>query len=538
MTEKMKTICVGRFLVDVPEQAELSLSHERIGGFRVDSVEESEPAFLARMTARQAGLAASGAAPDAVPGTGLVGTRELAAAGMLGRAFVYDRSRGYMVDKGRRVDMESVSVEVHRHLEGLSFTLSATSVQEADASEAEALLARLQVRAEEAIPPAAGFCVWRAVFAEPLPPHDTEHISMHVGVPGHPDVAIVFASLPGGGNDEDLLERVARSDGEASADDMIRVTKLRVGKRNIGEFPGEEVLERVRERNFATTYAFTWETRGIDDDLLRPFLSLELLGGLGPRAGGKPVDSSLHEDAVLALWQSISSSIRLRPSDPRGGAAPQPGPPGPELGAVVRAGEACPRAGWWRCGDGGPDVDVHGGRVQFVRKDERMPQALLLPHQTVWQKLRGVQPTIEPQQPSEWRLVDRRQRPRSPSVVALAPAVPIDIVQDARTPEPRWVPLGTLARTGERCPASGWWRCEEQQAVDGTRWFPWRSQLPVATFHVPSGGWGRAAGLELIQRRSSWQLVRHATPELPGAAQAPVPQPGTEPAPSEPPALA
>ena len=33
MTEKMRTVCVGRYLVDVPVQAEVSMSHERIDGF-------------------------------------------------------------------------------------------------------------------------------------------------------------------------------------------------------------------------------------------------------------------------------------------------------------------------------------------------------------------------------------------------------------------------------------------------------------------------------------------------------------------------
>ena len=35
--------------------------------------------------------------------------------------------------------------------------------------------------------------------------------------------------------------------------------------------------------------------------------------GKGP--GGKPVDASLHEHAVLALWGGIASSIRLRQSN-------------------------------------------------------------------------------------------------------------------------------------------------------------------------------------------------------------------------------
>ncbi len=72
-----------------------------------------------------------------------------------------------------------------------------------------------------------------------------------------------------------------------------------------------------------------------------------------PRAGGKPVDTSLHEDAVLARWDSISSSLRARPSGPPSGPAPEPEPPATGLGTTARA-----------------------GAVQYVRKGEPLPQAL------------------------------------------------------------------------------------------------------------------------------------------------------------------
>src|SRR5579875_3672716 len=49
MTEKMKTVCVGRYLIDVPARAEVSMSHERIDGFAIETVEESEGAFRERL---------------------------------------------------------------------------------------------------------------------------------------------------------------------------------------------------------------------------------------------------------------------------------------------------------------------------------------------------------------------------------------------------------------------------------------------------------------------------------------------------------
>jgi hypothetical protein len=95
----------------------------------------------------------------------------------------------------------------------------------------------------------------------------------------------------------------------------LRVTKLREEIRNINGIVGEEVLERVREYKFSTTYGFNWEARGVKEDPLQPYLSLELQTGVSAHPGGKPVDTSLHEDALLALWDNIASSIRLRKAD-------------------------------------------------------------------------------------------------------------------------------------------------------------------------------------------------------------------------------
>lgn len=514
MTEKMKTVCVGRFLIDVPVQADVSLSGETMDGFEIESIEEPESAFLQRVAAREADIEERGRVSSPKGPSGMVQARELRIPGMVGRVFVHGRTRSYRMEGERRIDEEWVSIDAYAHLGGLSFSLSMRFANESDYRAAELLLAQLRLRAENEVPAEAGFCIWRAMFLEPLPVHKTEHIVMHLGIPGHPDLGLSFATLPSNGTrGKSLLARVGDTDAAASADEMLRVTKLRARQREINGLPGEEVLERVRELNFTTGYNFMWETQGIEEDPLHPYVLLQMETGTNPRAGGPPIDSSLHEDALLALWDRISSSIRLRPSGPPPAHVPSPDEPSPKLGAVVRAGEACPQSGWWRCSDGGPGVDVQGGAVQYIRKGERMPQALLLPHQTMWQRLRGIQPSIEPAIPTSWKLVDKRQRPRTPAIVALAQAIPGEGSLDVQAGPGRIVSVGTHSRTGDPCPASAWWRCEEPHALDGARWFPRGSLLPAATFLVPRGLFGNSAGPDVIQRRSAWQLMRHAEAE-------------------------
>jgi hypothetical protein len=333
----MKTVCIGRFLIDVPAQAETTVSRERIAGFDIETIEEDQASFRQRIEAREAAVGADGAKSGG--DGGVVEARDLRVPNMIGRVLVYGRSRGYVMEGDRRVAMESVSVEAHAHVNGLSFSLTATGSSEHRAKTAEELLARLHVRDDGDIPTVPGFCIPRAVFADPLPAHKTEHISMHVGFSGHPDVGVVFASLPGGERSRGLLSRYSQMDAEADPDELLRVSKLRSGDRTINGLAGEAVLERVRELNFATTYGFVWETQGVQDDPTRPFLSLELHGGLSTHPGGKPVDTSMHEDAVLDLWDRISSSIRYRHSDLMAQPNPLSAPTRLKLNAVERIGK-------------------------------------------------------------------------------------------------------------------------------------------------------------------------------------------------------
>lgn len=525
MTEKMKTVCVGRYLIDVPSQAEVDLTHERIDGFEIVSAEESEFEFQQRLATREVEINQRSAGSASRGGGGIVESRELRIPGMIGRTIIFGRTRSYEFIEGQKVDVEWVSVEAYAHTAGMSFTLSAKYVDESDAKAVEGLLARLQMRGEDEIPTVPGFCVSRAIFAEPLPAHKSEQVAMHLSMPDHPDVALTLLSVAGGRPGPGVLARYAKMDANAGADELLRVTKLRAEPRSINGMDGEELVERIREFNFTTTYTLNWEHRGADGDLLRPYLSLEAQAGIGERPGGKPAGASLHEDALLALWDNVASSVRLRKNKPPPSSGPEPGPTGPMLGAMVQAGEVCPQTGWWRCSDVAEGMSVYGGRVQYTRKDVRMPQALLLPRQTLWQKLKRIQPSVEIPRRTAWTLVDKRMRPRSMPAVALAPAVTPSPGLSLVAADHSAIAIGAYIRTGEVCPASGWWRCEEAHALDGTRWFARGSVLPPATFRVPAGVFAKAAGPDVIQRRSTWQLMRHAEAAL-SVAPAPVPAEG------------
>jgi hypothetical protein len=105
-------------------------------------------------------------------------------------------------------------------------------------------------------------------------------------------------------------EIAARNTASGGSDGMLEDVLLRMNK----------LRERQRSMN------------GIEGDLLLPYLSLELQTAKSATPGGTPVDTILHEDALLALWDRIVSSIRLRNPDttsPRSN--PRPADPRPPV---------------------------------------------------------------------------------------------------------------------------------------------------------------------------------------------------------------
>lgn len=533
MTNKMTTVCMGRFLVDMPEETQRELARPRIDGFDISSFDEAEAHFKVRLGQREARLRAT---PDQFGGNrNLESVKEVKTEnGVVGKIFVHSR----LVKEGtqanglglERYRDESVAVEALVHGRGMSFDLSADHYDPDKIENLARLVAKLVPNPDNLVPTEPGFCVYRAWFRDPLTADQGEKIMMHARLPSHPDIefmAILAAGLKP--DKQSLLERNIGTEAALSASEKKRVSNLRADPRIIGGIAGDELVTRFVEENEAVVYSFTWEVNGTEDNVLIPHVVFEMDTG---KSNHGPVPSSLSQDAALALWDRISSSIRLRPTAPPRPVAVEPAPP--PLGTYAWAGDSCPETGWWQCSAGGNGVGVLGGQRQFIAQGERMPQALLLPPQSLWDRLRGVQPSVESPTQTSWKLVDKRSRKRVPSPLPLAQATPVAAANvtageaGAGIMEQQGVAVGSFAATGIPCPASGWWHCEEPRALDGTRWFARGSLLPPATFAVPSGGFGRPAkSPRPIERRGAWRLVRLA--DAPGQADS-LDETGGEPA--------
>lgn len=530
MTEKMKTVCVGRFLVDLPAEAQYEFHRPRVDGFDINVFDESEEDFEKRVVLRKSQL-------EAVPNRpgghkSLESVREVRNDfGVEGHVFVHGRdvsegqsSDGLTIERYR---YESVAVEALVHANGLSIDFSAPAYDPESVANLTKLISQLVPNPDNLVPTEPGFCINRAYIRDPLHADQGEELMMAAWLPNRPD--ILFKIMLAAGTEPDrqgLLERGDESDMRLGADERTRVSRLRADKRTISGIDGDELVERFVEKNDSVVYSFWWEVNGTVDNVFVPHIVFKMDTGYSEHG---PVPSSLSEDAATCLWDAVLTSLRVRPSGATVSQATDSS--SIAIGSQALAGDKCPESGWWECTDGGKDIGVMGGRRQYIKQGERMPQALLLSRPTLWERLRGLQSSFESTVPTSWQLVDKRARKRVAQTIPLAKPVAgsgASSMADFRQVHGQDISTGSFVTTGFPCPASGWWRCEDSHALDGTRWFAQGSLLPPATFAVPPSVFGHSDNApKSIQRRAAWRLVRiaqapeHAHDSAAGAADSP-----------------
>ena len=351
----MKTVCVGRMLVDLPESAEITIKMANVDGFEVTSQNETPTDFAHWMAEREQKL---GLTPNMLGRKNIELSKKVQEAGSSGRTFVHGRYRGYDVKDERRIYYETVTIEGHVNKDGITFSFLSKGDDPGRISVVEALMAQVVNTNGDNLLKVPGFCLDKAIIADPFDSKRHESVTAFASVPDYPDIRLAFWTNTGLHHGPGLIERDATA---TDALTRVRSHTLRSGARTISRFAGEELGIKTTELNFSTNFSFAWETGGSKNDAFVPRLLLELDTGVNPRSGGKPVQSSLNEEAVIRLWDRISSSVRLWPIRPVEVArnAPLAFPPG----IYGEAGERCPQSSWWSCSE--PDK-VNGTETEVL----------------------------------------------------------------------------------------------------------------------------------------------------------------------------
>lgn len=169
-----------------------------------------------------------------------------------------------------------------------------------------------------------------------------------------------------------------------------RIKVLRQGLRQQGEWTGFEIATRTPALGAnQEAHEFRFQSLGSVDDPLRPFLDVRLDSGVkyDIRASVKP---SVTDEEAMELWDRLIRSIRIRPvSEPSGSSTSMERPDAP---ATVATGDSCPRAGYWRCREVGKIV---GQKRQSFAVGACMPPVLVLKAPNVWQRMVGHRPSVE-----------------------------------------------------------------------------------------------------------------------------------------------
>jgi hypothetical protein len=281
----MKTLCVGRFLIDIPVTAVVSYRSASLTGWNISSWAETEDKFLARNIEQVSRLTSE---RNERGGLSLEQIREISNEYIRGRIFVFNRMWQETIQGGVKQTEEVISIRAFVRAQDVTYRFYAKIRWDSDIQKLEKIITQLRWRGENEIPIQAGFCFDRALVREPFDVDFAESTAVFVGLKEHPDVAIALSTMAGISPDRSLLQREA--DNDIKKEFRWRFHAFHEGSRIINSIPGEEVLDRVHEPNGSVLHGFMWESLSKEDDVYRPLLTLEFSTGRGNP--GKPVKAT------------------------------------------------------------------------------------------------------------------------------------------------------------------------------------------------------------------------------------------------------
>jgi hypothetical protein len=397
MMQKTTTICVGRLLVNLPSVAEISFSGARLGSVDINVESgytlQKAAAVIAEREASLAGQLNEYERPS-------LEKRVIADAVNFQATLLYfgrEKAVTRMSDGQPVTGEEGITVEAFGIKNDLFYRFKGEGLSSPKYEQyVLALVKQFESRTATSVPPGAGFCTENGMIHDPVSADEYETVTMFASLKGHPDIAIRLDTSVLGKLQESLLTRDANND--ISTRFAANIKNLGKGPRELNGIPGEELLDRFKERNGTVGHMFMWESLGKPSDVLMPSITLELQTGKG--RPGSPVNSSLSDEAVLQLWQAISSSLRIRPTTETKKLSREDTTPAVPLGELAATGRTCPQTGYWQSSEPGL---VEDGRGKFIAQGDMMPRAVLRGAPNLWQKMSGSVPLH--QVATVWKLI-------------------------------------------------------------------------------------------------------------------------------------
>ncbi|MYN19963.1 hypothetical protein GTP81_24780 [Rugamonas sp. FT107W] len=309
---KTKTICVGRFLIDVPQEAEVVYGPTYLPwpitaypgkGESIDMVVAER---LSELDAEKAW--ASGPLLDNDSSVG-----KIVNGAMPNQKIVFGVSKGssriYRIDSYIRVN-DDLFIQRADPI---------SSKKDAAVRELNVIAESLRSRGELEIPTQPGVCIEAGFVSDHTMP---SHEALNIGVRlfEFPDVHLALSvTKKNAFVESDALEpRLRQAEEMASRSGNTawysRIKTLRRGRREIGKWHGFEMLARKpAQAEEGASHEFVFVSQGEPKNPLLPVLELEFHTGVKEnRIGG--TNPSVSDDEAVAIWDLLTGSIRVRPT--------------------------------------------------------------------------------------------------------------------------------------------------------------------------------------------------------------------------------
>jgi hypothetical protein len=419
MFEKTKTVCFGRFVIEIPSSATVVFGVAEVGP--EISYLPGEGSQIARRLSRD--LAETEISREYFTKNGmdrlpLFGT--VIDGIVLGQKITFDSKDqvGYYINSyvpiGEDLFVQHISSVMH---------------QDYDAALFNNIASKLRLRREDEVPTEPGTCIAggflpmaleyeRVTFGVRLKEFSDVHLSIEVHK--NRDRLEESASLERRLNEGEAL---AKAEGHGSA--YARIVTFRRGLRQLGQWHGFEIAARKPAYNDdSEAHEFLFHSLGALHDPLQPQIEVRLDTGVKNNRTAR-IKPSLTDEEAIALWDKLMGTIRVRETSvvkPSNAVSAKV-----SLGKLTATGDICMQQGWWQCVEG---ENIEGGRRRHFKVGESMPQAVLVGEPNFFQKLTGERPRHA--RPTVWKLVEYDAEPaaqlapieESSLLAALVPALP------------------------------------------------------------------------------------------------------------------
>lgn len=277
---------------------------------------------------------------------------------------------------------------------------------------------RLRQKAEHEIPTEPGNCIEHAFLPDQPGAEksgDGELVSIGFRLKEFPDTHLSISIRPSNphfSESNTLKWQLERVEKRLRAEDpnhiRLQTKYFRRGTRQIHDWAdGFEALSRSPDQaNIHGIHDFGMDFQGVPHDPLKPFANILMQTGVANNTAGA-VKPNLTDEEAIAVWDRITSTIRVRPTEAAtvksAGADPQPRLP---LGELAATGRTCLQTGTWEADE---PSGTESSRRRFIKAGETMPRVAVLGTPSLWQKFKGTTPSY--QVATVWKLIDYEQEP-------------------------------------------------------------------------------------------------------------------------------